>query len=101
MVCRPLTNLAFISSILVKSSESIFYAEADVTPPDIWALRFSLDNKYIVTAGGIGEIDVLNVYFLRGILKAYQGTLDMGDRSKTSMCQPQTQVLCQSCRLVS
>ena len=61
VVCRPFTNLAFMFSVLVKSSHSIFYTEAAVKPPDIWALRFSLDNKYIITAGGSGEIDVLKL----------------------------------------
>ena len=58
-----LTDGVFEFSVLVKYSQPIFYTEAPVKLPSIWALRFSLNNKYIVTAGGKGEIDVIERFF--------------------------------------
>ena len=53
-------------SVLVKCASQVFYTVTKdvVSPPQIWALQFSLDNKYIVAAGGNGHIDVIEVYFL-------------------------------------
>ena len=58
-----------------------------VSPPEIWALQFSLDNKYIVAAGGNGHIDVIDFAFFMELRGSHEIILGMGSWSKTIMCQ--------------
>ena len=80
-------------SVLVKRVSPVFYTVTKevVSPPEIWALQFSLDNKYIVAAGGVGEVDVIEISLsLWNCVDLMKSFLDMGSWSKTIMCQLQT-----------
>ena len=72
-------------SVLLERSATVFYTDSTKAVSDIWAIRFSLDNKYIAIAGNDGQINVVEIFPFRNC-PSHRHISDMGFSSKTSMC---------------